>query len=60
MMKVELFYRGHKEKTEINVIREQKQSIILGIPWLAYYNLEIDQKTGEIKIMRCLDECGKQ
>jgi len=24
MVKVELFYRGHKEKTEINVMREQK------------------------------------
>jgi len=60
IVKAELFYRRHKEKTEINVIREQKQSIILGMPWLACYNLEINWKTGEMKIMRCLDKCGKQ
>ena len=30
------------------------------IPWLAYYNPKIDLKTGEVKIIRCLEECGKQ
>jgi len=27
--------------------------------WLAYHNPEIDWKTGEIKMMRCPDECKK-
>ena len=41
------------------MIGRQKWSIILGMLWLAYYNLEIDWKTGEIKMMRCPDECRK-
>ena len=28
--------------------------------WLACHNLEIDWKTGEVKIMRCLEKCRKQ
>jgi len=28
--------------------------------WLACYNPEIDWKTGEVKMMRCPEECGKQ
>jgi len=30
------------------------------MPWLACYNSEIDWRTGEVKMMRCLKECGKQ
>ena len=30
------------------------------MPWLAYHNPEFDQKTGEVKITRCPDECEKQ
>ena len=54
------FYRGHKERTEINMIGDQKCSIILEIPQLIYYNPEINWKTGKVKIMRCSDKCGKQ
>ena len=28
--------------------------------WLARYNPEIDWRTGKVKMMRCLEECGKQ
>ena len=31
MVEVELFYRGHKERTEIDVIEGQKWSVILEI-----------------------------
>jgi len=34
--------------------------VILGMPWLAYHNLEIDWRTGEVKITKCPEECGKQ
>jgi len=34
--------------------------VILGMPWLAWHNLEIDWKMGEVKITRCLEEYGKQ
>ena len=57
---VNIYYQGHKERMEINVIRGQKWMVILEIPWLACHNPEIDCKTGEAKIMRFLEECGKQ
>jgi len=60
MVKIELFYRGHKERMEIDVIKGQKWSVILEILWLACYNPEIDWKTRKVKMMRCSDECGKQ
>ena len=60
MVKVELFYRGHKERTEIDVIGGQKQSIILEILQLVCHNLEIDQKTGEVKMIRYPDKYRKQ
>ena len=30
------------------------------MPWLACYNSEINWKTGEIKMTRCPEECGRQ
>jgi len=32
----------------------------LGILWLARHNLEINWKTGKVKITRCPEECGNQ
>ena len=34
--------------------------VILGMLWLACHNPEIDWRTGEVKMMRCPEECGKQ
>ena len=59
-VEVNIYYKGHVERTEIDVIRGQKWSVILGMPWLARHNPEIDWRTGEVKMMRCLEECGKQ
>ena len=59
-VEVNIYYQEHRERMEINVIGEQKWMVILGMPWLAYHNSEIDWKTGEVKMMRCLEECGKQ
>jgi len=58
-VEVEVFFKGHKERTLIDVIRDQKWSVILGIPRLGCHNPEIDWKTGEIKMTRCPEECGK-
>ena len=60
MVEVNIYYQGHRERTEIDVIRGQKWSVILGIPWLACHNPEIDWRTGEVKMTRCLEEYGKQ
>ena len=60
IVEVNIYYQGYRRRMEIDVIREQKWTVILGIPWLACHNPEIDWRTGEVKMMRCLEECGKQ
>ena len=42
------------------MIGGQKWTVILGMPWLACHNSEIDWKTGKVKMTRCPEECGKQ
>ena len=59
-VEVEIFFKGYKERTLIDVIGEQKWSIILDMSWLGHYNPKIDWKIGEIKITKCPDECGKK
>jgi len=59
-VEVEIFFKGHKERTSIDVIGGQKWSVILDMPWLAHHNPEIDWKTGEVQMMRYPDECGKK
>ena len=59
-VKVNIYYQGHRERTEIDVIGGQKWMVILGMPWLAHHNPEIDWRTGEVKMTRCPEECGKQ
>ena len=34
MVEVNIYYQGHRERTEIDVIRGQKWMMILGMPWL--------------------------
>ena len=59
-VEVNIYYQGHRERTEIDVIGRQKWTVILGMPWLARHNPDIDWRTGEVKMTRCPDECGKQ
>ena len=59
MVKVNIYYQGHKERTKIDVIGGQKWNVILRMLWLARYNSEIDWRIGEVKMTRCLEECGK-
>jgi len=60
MVEVNIYYQGHRERTEIDMIRGQKWTVILGMLWLACHNLEIDWRTEKVKMMRCPEECGKQ
>jgi len=59
MVEVNIYYQGYRERMEIYMIGRQKWSVILGMPWLACHNPEINWKTGEVKMMRCPKECGK-
>ena len=42
IVEVNIYYQGYRKRTEINVIGEQKWSIILEMQWLVHYNPEID------------------
>ena len=42
MVEVNIYYQGHRERIEIDVIGEQKWMVILGMPWLVCHNSEID------------------
>ena len=59
-VEVNIYYQEHRERTKINMISGQKWMVILGMLWLACHNPEIDWKTGEVKMTRCPEECGKQ
>ena len=59
-VKIEIFFKRHKERILIDVIRGQKWGVILDMPWLACHNPEIDWKTGEVQMIRCLEEYGKK
>ena len=60
IVEVNIYYQGHRERTEINVIERQKWTVILRMLWLAYHNPEINWRTGEMKMTRCPEKCGKQ
>jgi len=60
IVEANIYYKRYRERTEIDMIGGQKWNIILGILWLAYHNPEINWKTGEVKIIRYLNECRKQ
>ena len=60
IVEVNIYYQEHRERTEIDVIGRQKWNVILEIPWFVCYNPEINWRTGEVKITRCLKECEKQ
>lgn len=60
MVEVELFFKEHKEKISIDMIESQKQSVISGILWLTYYNLEINWRTEKVQMTKCPEECGKK
>ena len=59
-VEINIFYKGYKKRTEIDVIGGQKWNIILGILWLTCHNSEINQEIEEIKMMRCPEEYEKQ
>ena len=47
-VEVEISFKGHKERTSIDVIGGQKWSVILGMSWLAHHNLEINWRIEEV------------
>jgi len=53
-----VFYKGHMERIRMDVCNLGKTEVILGMPWLAAHNPEINWETGEVKMTRCPPLCG--
>jgi len=60
MVEVNIYYQGHRERMEIDVIGRQKWSVILEMPQLVCHNPEINWKTEEVKMTVCLEKCRIQ
>jgi len=53
-----VFYKSHMERMRMDMCDLGKTEIILGMPWLAAHNPEINWETGEVKMTRCPPLCG--
>ena len=53
-----VFYKGYVERMRMDVCDLGKIEVILGMPWLAAHNPEINWETGEVKMTRCPPLCG--
>jgi len=55
-----VFFKGHKERIRMEVYDLGRTDVILGMPWLATHNLEINWETGEVKMTRCPPLCRRK
>jgi len=55
-----MFFKGHMERARMDICNLGKTEVILGIPWLAAHNPEIDWEKGEVEMMCCPPICGKR
>jgi len=54
-----MYYKGHIERRRMDIYDLRKTEVILGMPWLQAHNPEINWKTGEVKMIRCLPLCSR-
>ena len=55
-----MFFKGHVERVRMDLYNLGKTELILGMPWLAAHNPEIDWKKGEVKMTHCPPICRKR
>ena len=51
-------YKDHTEWSTFYVTSISQGAIILGHPWLAEHNPEINWHTGKVKMTHCPESCG--
>ena len=59
-VKYNMFFKGHIERARIDVCNLGKMELILGMPWLAAHNPEIDWEKEEVKMMHCPPICERK
>ena len=52
-----MYFEGHVKRIRVDVCRLGRTKVILGMPWLAVHNPEIDWEKGEVKMTRCPPWC---
>ena len=58
-VEVNMYYKNYIERIRMNICNLGRMDIILGILWLQVHNLEINQKTEEVRMTRCLLICRR-
>jgi len=58
-IEVNVYYQGHMERMKLDICDLGRTEVILGMPWLAVHNPEINWETEEVKMMRCPTLCGR-
>jgi len=59
-VKCNMFFKGYVERAKMDIYNLGKTKLILGMPWLAAHNPEIDWEKGEVKMTHCPPICGKR
>jgi len=55
-----MFFKEYVERVKMNVCNLGKIEVILGMPWLAVHNPEIDWEKEKVKMTRCPPICGRK
>jgi len=58
-VKVNVYYKSHVERMRMDIYDLGRTEVILGMPWLAAHNPEINWEIGKVKMIRCLPLCGR-
>jgi len=58
-VEVNIFYKGHVKKVQMDVCELGKTDVILGMLWLVAYNPEINWEKEEVRMMRYSPLCEK-
>jgi len=56
-VKCNMYFKGHVERIRVDVCKLGRTKVILGMPWLAAHNPEINWEKGEVKMTRCPPWC---
>ena len=54
-----IFYKGYRKRARFDVCNLGRTEVILGMPWLAVHDPEIDWEKGKVELTRCPPWCGK-
>jgi len=58
-IEVNVYYKSYVERMRMDICDLGRTEVILGIPWLAAHNPEINWEIEEVKMTRCPPLCGR-